>query len=138
MSLDLLPRSFWSFPSIRPWMDDEDWLTSLPNTPSGLSISEDDNHIYVEANVPGLKPEDINVTFQKGELWIQGDRKEEEKDKNRKYYRMASSSYSYRVVVPGEVDESQEPDATYNDGVMTVTFKKSIKTEPKKIAVKKG
>jgi HSP20 family protein len=138
MAFDLVPQSFWSFPSLRPWLDDEDWLTSLPSTPSGLSISEDDKHVFVEAHLPGLKSEDIDVTYHKGELWIKGDKKDEEKDKNRKFYRTASSSYSYRVMVPGDVDESKEPDASYKDGVMTVTFDKLAKTQPKKIAVKKG
>lgn len=138
MSVDLVPKSFWSFPTLRPWLDDEDWLTTQPNTQSGLSVSEDDKNVYIEAHLPGLKAEDIDVTFHKGELWVKGDRKEEEKDSKRKYYRLASSSYSYRVMVPGDVDDTQEPDASYKDGVMTITFKKSSKAEPKKISVKKG
>ena len=136
--MDLIPRSFWAFPSLRPWFEDEDWLTSLPTSSSGLSVSEDDKHVYVEAHMPGLKSDDIDVTFQKGELWIQGERQEEDKDKNKKYYRLANSSYSYRIVVPGEVDDKSDPEASYKDGVMTVTFKKAAKAEPKKIAVKKG
>ncbi len=138
MAFDLVPKSFWAFPSLRPWFDDEDWLSTLPGTPSGLSISEDDKNVYVEANLPGLKADDIDVTYHKGELWIKGDRKEEEKDKNRKFYRMASSSYSYRIIVPGDVDTSKEPDASYDNGIMTVTFKKLDEIKPKKIAVKKG
>ena len=138
MAMDLLPKSFWAFPSIRPWFDDDDWLTTLPSSPSGLSISEDDDHLYVEAQLPGLKTDDIDVTFHKGELWIKGGKKEEEKDKKRKYYRMASSDFSYRIMVPGEIDESKEPDAKYENGVMTVTFRKSARSEPKKITVKKG
>lgn len=88
--------------------------------------------------MPGLKAEDIDITFKNGELWVQGERKEEEKDKKKKYYRMASSSYSYRILVPGNVDEKDEPEASYKDGIMTVTFKKVPVTEPKKITVKKG
>jgi len=105
MSFDLIPKSFWAFPSLRPWFEDEDWITSLPTNSSGLSISEDDKNVYVEANMPGLKAGDIDVTFKNGELWIQGDKKEEESDKKKKYYRMASSSYSYRILVPGEVND---------------------------------
>lgn len=138
MSNDLVPRSFWAFPSIKPWFDDEDWISSIPSSSSGLSVSEDDKKVYVEAHMPGLKAEDIDITFQKGELWIQGEKKEEEKDKDKKYYRMATSSYSYRVLVPGEIDEKDEPEASYKDGVMTITLNKSAKMLPKKISVKKG
>ena len=135
---DLLPKSFWAFPSLRPWFEDEDWLASLPQSSSGLSISEDDKNVYVEAQMPGLNNDDIEVTYHKGELWIRGEKKEEENDKKRKYYRLASSAYSYRVIVPGDVDEKHEPEASYKDGVMTVTFKKAAKIQPKKISVKKG
>ncbi len=138
MITDLVPKSFWAFPSVKPWFDDEDWLTSLPSSSSGLSVSEDEKSVFIEAHMPGLKPEDIEVTFQKGELWIRGDRKEEEKDKGRKYYRYASSSYSYRVLIPGEVDDKAEPEAEYKDGVMSITFPKAAKVLPKKIAVKKA
>ena len=133
----MIPKSFWAFPSLRPWFEDEDWITSLPASASGLSVSEDNKNIYVEAHMPGLKEDDIEITYQKGELWIRGDRKEEEKDKDRKYYRTASSSYSYRVLIPTEVDEKAEPDAQYQDGVMRVTFKKAAAAQPKKITVKK-
>jgi len=138
MITDLVPKSFWAFPSIKPWFDDEDWLTSLPSSTSGLSVSEDEKNVFVEAHMPGLKPEDIEVTFQKGELWIRGDRKEEEKDKGRKYYRYASSAYSYRVLIPGEVDDKAEPEAEYKDGVMSITFPKAAKALPKKITIKKA
>ena len=138
MAFDLIPKSFWAFPSIRPWFEDEDWLGNLPTTTSGLSVAEDDKNVYIEANMPGLKADNIEVTFQKGELWIRGERKEEEKDKDRKYYRMASSEYSYRVMIPGEVEEKAEPSVNYKDGVLTATFKKVAKSEPKRISVKKG
>lgn len=138
MAFDLIPKSFWAFPSLRPWFEDEDWISNLPTTSSGLSVSEDDKNVYVEAHMPGLKASDIDVTFKNGELWIQGEKEEEEKDKKKKYYRMASSSYSYRVMVPGEVNEKDEPAASYKDGVMTITFKKAPQSEPRKITVKKG
>lgn len=62
---------FLAFPRILPsiWDENDDWL-SLPSTsaPSGLSVSEDANHVYIEAQVPGIKPEDVEVTFDKGYL----------------------------------------------------------------------
>ncbi len=138
MAFDLVPNRLLSFPSISMpsiWNDEDEWITA-PSTPSGLSISEDENKVYIEASVPGINPQNIDVTFHDGYLWIRGETKEEEKDKNRKYYRQATKSFSYRVAVPGELDASQEPNATYKHGVMTVTFQKSPKVQPKKIQVK--
>lgn len=83
------------------------------------------------------------MTFHKGVLWIKGEAKEEEnlptgKAGKKKYYRKATSSFSYRVAIPGDVDSKAEPQASVKHGVMTVAFTKSPAAQPKKIAVKTG
>lgn len=136
MALDLVPWSFWRFPALRSfwdWDEEEEWSLSA-TAPSGLSISEDDKNVYVTAALPGVDPKDVEVTFDKGILWIKGENKEEEK--GRKYYRKATNAFSYRVAVPGDIDPKAEPSATCKNGVMTVTFAKSAMAQPKKIAVK--
>lgn len=138
MTSNLVPKRFLSFPRLSLpdlWDEDEDWLT-VPSAPSGLSVYEDDSKVYVEAAVPGIDPKNVDITFQDGYLWVRGETKEEEKDKKRKYYRRASRSFSYRVAVPGDIDETKEPEATYKHGVMTIAFAKSPKAQPKKIQVK--
>lgn len=136
MAMSIVPRSFWTFPSRFPsFFDDEDDMSLAASSPSGVSISEDDKHVFVTAHLPGIDPKDVDVTFDKGVIWIKGESKEEEQ-KGRKYYRRATSSFSYRVAVPGELDINTDPQATYKNGVMTVEFLKSEKTQPKKISVK--
>lgn len=135
MARDLAPNAFWSFPSLRfsSLMDDDFWSTNPTN--SGLSISEDDKHIYVEAALPGVDPKDVELTFHKGILRITGKASQEEK-KDRKNYRTMTSEFSYQVAVPGEIDPTAEPEATTRHGVMTVKFAKSKEAQPKKISVK--
>lgn len=125
---------FWSFPN---FFDTESLLESVPKSieHSGLGISEDKDFIIVEAALPGLSPEEIEVTFEKGVLWIKGEKKEEMEDKKRNYYRKASKSFSYHVDIPGEVDLSQDPVAEYKHGMMTVRFKKSEKHSARQIKV---
>lgn len=138
MTSSLIPKRFLSFPSLSLpdfWDEDEEWITS-PSTQSGLSVYEDENKVYVEAAVPGIDPKNVDVTFHDGYLWIRGEKQEEEQDKKKKYYRKASSSFSYRVAVPGDIDDNKEPEATYKHGVMTIAFVKSPKAQPKKIQVK--
>lgn len=134
MAYDLLPRSIFSFPALHSLLDDADETSLNMSSPSGLSVSEDAKHIYVEASVPGIDPKDIEITFDKGVLWIKGESKQETKEK--KYYRRASNSFSYRVAVPGEIDLSQDPQAEARNGVMHVTFTKSPASQPRKITVK--
>ncbi len=115
--------------------DMDTWIANM-QVPSGVSVSEDDKSIYIEAAVPGIDPKDIEVTFADGYVWIRGEAKIEESDNQRKYYRQANRSYSVRVAVPGDIDSTAEPEATYKNGIMTVAFAKSPKTQPKKINVK--
>jgi len=137
MAFDIIPNSFWGFPSRQLLQeDDENWLSV--GMPSGISVSEDETRVYVTAALPGVDEKDVDITFDKGMLWIKGEAKEEEQDKKRKFYRKSASSFSYRIAVPGDLDLSHEPEATYKNGVMTVSFSKSAQAQPKKITVKTG
>lgn len=135
MAFDMTQRSLWTFPAFRSLMDDDDFMTPV-STNSGLTVSEDDTHVFVKAAIPGIDPKDVEITFDKGMLWIKGDAKNEEKDSKQKIYKQMTSSFSYRVAVPGELDQTKEPEASYEHGVMTVAFAKLPQSQPKKITVK--
>ena len=133
MAFDIISRPFARFPSI--WDDDMD-LPLASTTPGGLSVSEDEKYVYISASLPGVEEKDIDLTFDKGSLWIKGESKQEEEDKKRKYYHKAASSFSYRLTVPGDLDPNVEPEASCTNGVLTVKFTKSPSSQPKKISVK--
>lgn len=135
MAIDLVPSSFFRVPSLRPYsiFDEEDDFAT-PSPTGGLTIAEDEHSVFVQAALPGVDPKDIEVTVDKGIVWIKGETKEEETKK--KFYRKATSMFSYRVGVPGDIDESKEPQASCKNGIMTITFTKSPKSQPKKITVK--
>lgn len=109
---------------------------SLFTPASDLSISEDESSVYVEAVLAGLSQKEIDITFHKGVLTIRGNKTEEEPDKKRRYYQRARNMYSYELMVPGNIDEQQEPAAELKNGIMTVVFAKQKKEEPKKIQIK--
>ncbi len=137
MAIDLIPSPFWKFPTLgvpSVFSDDEDSWAQIGST--GISVSEDDKHVFVSANIPGVDEKNIDMTFDKGYLWIKGEQAETEEDKKRKFYRRATSSFSYRVAVPGDIDLGVDPEASYKNGVMTVRFTKSPASQPKKISVK--
>lgn len=141
MALQIVTRNGGLFPSFRfPTlldMGEEEFFTT-PLSETGLSISEDDKHVYVEAQVPGVDPKDVEVMFEKGTLTIRAEAKEEEKkeEKKRKFYRRAQRSFLYRAAVPVDIDTTVEPGASYKNGVVTVTLVKAAKLAPKKILVK--
>lgn len=88
-----------------PFFDDPMWQES--NNHSGLSVYEDKTHVFVEAHLPGLSSSDIDISYEKGALWIQGQKEEEEEDKEKKYYKKASNAFSYHVQIPGHIDEKK-------------------------------
>lgn len=132
---DLIPRNFLRFPMISfpSFTEDIEELLPATNFLNGLSVSEDDKNIYIEAAVPGVDPKEVEVTFSEGILAIKAEKKEEEKKKA--YQRRATRSFLYRVRL-GDIDSKREPHAICKNGVMTVTFAKVPMTKPQRIAVK--
>ena len=121
------------FPISSFYMDDEE-LTKIPHA-HGISIFEEGDSVVIEAALPGVNSDMIEVTHAPGYILIEGEREHEEQ--NRKYYRKACSSYSYRIPIPAAVDLSKEPEAVFKDGIMKVKFKKGAK-KGKSIPVKDG
>ncbi len=134
MTYDLLPGSLFRFPT-RTWDEEENWNLTATG-PTNISISEDEKNVYFEYGLHGDDQKYIEVTFDKGVVWIKGETKVEEKAK--KFYRKATSQFSYRVAVPGDIDPNKEPEASSKNGIMTVSFAKSPAHQPKKIAVKES
>lgn len=139
---NIAPRSFFRIPSFLPslWEEMEDRLGRWGmGENNGISISEDDQHVYVEAHLPGLKTNDIDISLNQNTLWIKGEKKEEteEKDKDKKYYRKARSSFIYQVELPNQVEETSEL-AQFEDGILKITFNKAKQSQARKITIKDG
>jgi len=56
--------------------------------------------------------------------------------KKKKIIRQSRQSFYYQLTVSGDVDDKVEPEAKCKNGMMTVTFAKSQKVQPKKITIK--
>lgn len=128
----LQERSLWNTFSLFDDFNRSSLITAAGNS-SGMNLYEEDNQVVVEANLPGLKAEEIEVTYDRGSLWIKG--KKEMEDKERNYFHRSSNAYAYVIDIPSSVDESLSPKAEYENGVMTIRFQKSEKAKPKRIEV---
>lgn len=102
---------------------------------SGLSISEDEKYVYIEAYVPGIKSEEIELSLNQGVLWIKAIKKEEAKDTKKKFYRKANSSFSYSILLPSAVDETKIPEAICKNGIVKIKFNKPQIQEYKKNSI---
>ncbi len=102
---------------------------------SGINMYEDEEHIVVQASLPGLELDEIDITFERGSLGIRGEKKYEENNKERNYYHKCSNNYAYNIQIPRKIDESKDPIASYKNGLMTVVFDKAESSKPKKIKI---
>lgn len=129
----------WQNWMMNPWQNlfDEDFLSREFSTTS-VRMYEDNNQLNIEVPLPGLNPKDIEVSLNRGVLLVRGTAKEEEKDKKRKYYLSSNRNYSYALALPTQIDERQEPQAVYNDGILHIKLQLSKQEEAKKIPVKSG
>lgn len=104
-----------------------------------VDISEDENHIFVDAEMPGFSKDEVDVTLEAGVLTITGERKsEQESDKERPQRHLSERRFT-RVqrsfTMPTSVDESKV-DATLSDGVLHLKLHKREEVKPRKIAIK--
>lgn len=98
-----------------------------------LSLWEDENSIYVEADTPGLTDKDIDVSVKGNELVIRGERKQEQKGNG--YDTRHYGRFEQRVTLPAEVD-ANDVEAKLSNGVLSLSFPKSEGAKPKRITLK--
>ena len=91
----------------------------------------------IKADLPDVKKEDVKVTFENGVLGIEGERRFEKEDKNKKYHRIERSygKFVRRFALPTEVDGAKVK-AEFKDGVLSVVLPKSAKAVAQTIDVK--
>jgi len=104
-----------------------------------LDIYETGDHVVVKAAVPGVKPEDIEVTITGDVLTIKGETKVEEKVEKGNYLRQERryGSFCRQVALPGGV-KSDGVQATFENGVLSLELPKAeaVKTKTVKVVAK--
>jgi HSP20 family protein len=102
-----------------------------------LDVYEDKDNVYVRAELPGMKREEISLTLHDGSLSISGERKSEDKFKNAEVFRSERffGRFQRTVTVPTPV-QADKVNAQYKDGILTVTLPKAEEAKPKQIEVK--
>ncbi len=101
-----------------------------------LDVSEDINQYAIEIDVPGVKKEDVKVTFDNGILTIQGERKSETESKDKSYHRMERSYGKFvRSINLGRDVDTGHIKANYKEGVLAISVPKSERAKPKSIDI---
>ncbi len=150
----------WHRPALTPWRDfgrlsglrDEiDRLFEVPLaelagtaqtlgawTPA-LDVYEEKDNFVVNVELPGMKKEDITVSFQEGALSISGERKSETKHEETEVHRSERFFGRFqRVITLPTAVAADKVKAQYKDGILTITLPKSEEAKPKQIDVAVG
>lgn len=123
--------------ALSPFKGDQTLESVRGNWFPAIDISEDQNHISVKADLPGLRKEDIQVSLDNNILTIRGERKTEQDKKEKNYHRVERSYGVFeRSFNLGSSVDGAKVNAVYNDGVLEITIPKSEAAKPKQIEVK--
>lgn len=102
-----------------------------------MDIYETDNEVVVKTALPGIKPEDVDITMTGDCLTIKGESKADESIKEGSYFlqerRYGAFSRSVTIPVPVVADKAE---AKFEHGVLTLSLPKAEEVKPKSIKVK--
>jgi len=102
-----------------------------------LDMYETDKAVVVETPLAGVKPEDVEVSVEKGVLTLKGESKKEHEVDDKNYYRkeVRAGSFYREVALPTAVMEDKVK-AEFEDGILKITAPKAEPTKTKKVNVK--
>jgi HSP20 family protein len=112
-----------------PWRFDEFELA--------VDVAEDETAYIVKATMPGVKPEEVEVTLQNNVLTIQGEAKADKEINEERYHlrERRYGSFMRSLRMPANL-KAEQIEAKHEDGVLTVRLPKMEEDKPKKIAIK--
>jgi len=101
-----------------------------------VEVAETDKEVRISAELPGLDDKDVEVLMGDGVLTIRGEKKSEVEDKERAFSERYYGRFERRIPL-GEAVEEDKIDATFENGVLTVTLPRSAQTsaQVKRIAI---
>ena len=114
----------------------DDTVASTSSWTPPVDIREQDEHFVIHADIPGVSPENIEVTMEDGVLTISGSREEESRTEKEGYRRVerVAGRFFRRFTLP-DTANSEAITAKSHNGVLEVIIPKQAKVMPRKIDV---
>ncbi len=113
--------------------------SNLTSWAPAVDIYENEHELVVKADLPDVKPEDLDIRVENNILTIRGERKFEKKVDEKNYLRVERSYGSFtRSFSLANTVNSEAIKADYKDGVLTLTIPKREEAKPKQIKVNVG
>jgi HSP20 family protein len=114
--------------------------TGLPGTTGGrwtalADIEETDDAFIVDVDLPGVRPEDVNLELRNNELRVSGEIREKERVGILRRQTRPIGEFDYVVALPGDIDPDKV-DASLSDGVLSIRLGKSAASQARRINIK--
>ena len=112
------------------WPFGEREALSIADWTPSCNVSETPEEYRIEAELPGVKQEDLEVKVDQGVLTLKGERREKKEQKDKKYHRVESSygSFVRSFTLPNDADDEKIA-ADYKDGLLTVRVPRTTRKE---------
>jgi HSP20 family protein len=131
---ELFRDDFWNV-GLRAYANDAEARSFTP----AVDVLDSEKAYVLKVEVPGLKPEDIELSLENNVLTLKGERKFEQESERQGYRRVERRYGSFaRAFVLPEGARADAIEAAVKDGVLSVTIPKAEAPVPRKIAVKSG
>ena len=97
-----------------------------------IDETEDEKAFHIQVELPGMDKDDVDITLANGLLTIRGEKKRDEEEKGKDWYRKERSFGSFRrsLPIPADVDESKI-DASFRKGVLYIELPKTEEARKK-------
>jgi len=101
-----------------------------------LDVYENDDAVVVKGALPGVRPEEVDISVTGDVLTIKGETKSEEESKDGSYHRreLRYGAFARSVALPTLVDYDKA-EATFENGILTVSLPKAEEVKPKSIKI---
>lgn len=106
-----------------------------------VDVTENDKEFKISCELPGMEPKDVQITTAEGYVTIKGEKKQESKDEREGYFRQERSYGSFqRVVALPDTASFEKAEASYRNGVLTLSVPKKAGAQVKerKIEIKQA
>jgi len=116
---------------------DHEW--AQPMWGLAVDVVENKDDFIVKASIPGIDPNDIDVSYADGTLTIKGEIKSDNEVKENQYHlrERRYGSFSRSIMLPTKI-KGEAIEASYQNGVLNLRLPKAEEVKPKRISIKVG
>lgn len=114
----------------------QDELTATGSFVPAVDVYEDEHKVVLKLEIPGVSQEDVDVRLENSTLTVRGERKFEKEEKEENFHRIERryGSFARSFVLPNTID-TENVNASYDNGVLKIELSKRAEAKPKQIKV---